>query len=196
LASDSAQALAATSEARNTRDAQGVSPGLRQAALFTSTVAAFYGIALIAGIFVSIYLTGNVFSPDLSTGAGPTYAGQHSPAVAIGYIADVADGAIFTVPFVTAFAVLRRRWPVYAHLILLGGIMALVLVTVKNLISYDLASSLGPLYLSADAAHRATLLPLGTMAAAIRQGLQDADTYPILATLVLMATLPKAAGMS
>jgi hypothetical protein len=169
---------------------------LRRAALFTSTVTAFYGIALIAGIFLSIALTGSVFFPDLSTGAGLTYAGHHLPAVAIGYLADVVDGAIFTVPFVAVYAVLRRRWPVYAHLILFGGITALVLVTVKNLVSYDLASSLGPLYLSADAAHQAALLPLGTMAAAIRQGLQDADTYPILATLVVMALLPKAAGLS
>lgn len=186
----------APTAAPNMRNALDANPGLRRAAVFTATVTAFYGIALIAGIFLAIFLTGNAFFPDLSTSAGLMYAGQHLPAVLIGYIADIFDGAVFTVTFVAVFAVLRQRWPVFAHLIFLCGITALIMVVAKDDISYNLASSLGPAYLAADAAHQTALLPLGAMASGIRQGLQDIDTYPILAGWVLMAMLPKAAGLS
>jgi len=173
----------------------GAARGLRIAGNFTLSVTAFYGILLIGAIFLSIALTGNVFFPDLGTSDGLTYAGQHPIALAFGYIADALDGAVFFVTIAAVYATLRTRWPMWAQLILIGGVGALIAVWAKALVSLDVDSSLGASYLAASAAGKAALLPLGEMAAGIRQGLQDLDTYPLLAAWILIAILPKATRM-
>lgn len=169
--------------------------GLRLAATFTWSVTAFYGLLFVGAIFLSIALTGDVFFPDVSTSAGLTYAGQHPAALTVGYLADALDGTVFFVTLAAIFAALRNRWPVWAQLILLGAVSELLVVWAKALVSLDTIPSLGASYLTANAAGKAALLPLGGVAAGIRQGLQDLDTYPLIAAWVLIALLPKATGI-
>src|SRR5690348_16727501 len=74
---------------------QGASRGLRIAGNFTMWVTAFYGLLLVGAIFVSIALTGNAFFPDVSTPDGLGYAGQHTTALALGYLGDALYGTVF-----------------------------------------------------------------------------------------------------
>ena len=173
----------------------GTARGLRLAATFTFTVTAFYGLLFLGTIFLSIALTGDAFFPDVSTSAGLAYAGQHPAALTFGYLADAVDGTVFFVTLAAVFVALRSRWPMWAQLILLGGVVELLAVWAKALVSLDTISSLGASYLAADAAGKAALLPLGGVTAGIRQGLQDLDTYPLIAAWMLIAFLPKATGM-
>lgn len=173
----------------------GATRGLRIAATFTMSVTAFYGLLLLGAIILSIVLTGNAFFPDLGTPDGLVYAAHYPAAVGFGYLGDAVYGTVFFVSLVAVFAVLRPRWPVWAQLILIGGIGELLAVWAKNLVSFYMASSLGASYLAADAAGKVALLPLGGVAAGIRQGLQDLDTYTLIAAWILIALLPKATGM-
>jgi hypothetical protein len=174
---------------------QGPARGLRIAGNFTIWVTAFYGLLLVGAIFLSIVLTGDAFFPDLATSAGLSYAGHYPQATALGYLADAVYGTIFFVSLFAVFAALRSRWPLWAHLILIGGIGELLAVWAKNLVSFYTVTSLGASYLAADAAGKVAMLPLGGVVAGIRQGLQDLDTYTLIAAWILIALLPKATGM-
>ena len=155
----------------------GVARGLRIAGNFTLSVTAFYDLVLLGAIFASIALTGNAFFPDLGTNAGLAYTAQYPTAVTFGYIADAVGNTVVVVTIAAVFVALRTRWPMWAQLILLAGFGSLLAVWGKALVSIDMASSLSASYLAAGTVGKATLLPLGGVAAAIRQGLQDLDTY-------------------
>ena len=173
----------------------GVARGLRIAGNFTLSVTGFYDLVLLGAIFASIALTGNAFFPDLGTNAGLAYTAQYPTAVTFGYIADAVGNTVVVVTIAAVFVALRTRWPMWAQLILLAGFGSLLAVWGKALVSMDMASSLSASYLAAGTVGKATLLPLGGVAAAIWQGLQDLDTYFLIAAWILIALLPKATGM-
>ncbi len=74
----------------------------------------------------------------------------------------------FFVTFVAVFAVLRRRWPVRATLIVVGAAWQLVVGFTKALTSVYITTSLGALYLATPLSGKGAFLPVGTLA----QGLQ------------------------
>ncbi len=169
--------------------------GLRIAGNFTLSVTAFYDLLLLGAIFASIALTGNAFFPDLGTNAGLAYTAQYPTVVTFGYIADAIGNTVVVVTIAAVFVALRTRWPMWAQLILLAGFGSLLAVWGKALVSMDMASSLSASYLAAGTVGKVALLPLGGVAAAIRQGLQDLDTYSLIVAWILIALLPKATGM-
>ncbi len=169
--------------------------GLRIAGNFTLSVTAFYDLVLLGAIFASIALTGNAFFPDLGTNAGLAYTAQYPTAVTFGYIGDAVGNTVVVVTIAAVFVALRTRWPMWAQLILLAGFGSLLAVWGKALVSIDMAGSLSASYLAAGTVGKAALLPLGGVAAAIRQGLQDLDTYSLIVAWILIAFLPKATGM-
>ncbi len=101
----------------------------------------------------------------------------------------------FFVTFVAVFAVLRRRWPVRATLIVVGAAWQLVVGFTKALTSVYITTSLGALYLATPLSGKGAFLPVGTLAQGLRQGLQDMDTYGVVAVWLLIALLPRATGM-
>ena len=113
----------------------------------------------------------------------------------IGYIGESLVQVAIFVSFVAVFAVLRNRWPVWAHLILIIGASQMILGLTKALTSVYMVTSLGASYLAASAVGKAALLPLGGVVGGLRQGFQDMDTYTLIVVWVLIALLPKATGM-
>jgi hypothetical protein len=168
---------------------------LRIAAIFTMAVTGPYALLFLVALFLSVAITGNAFLPDLATNAGLDYAGRFPIAVLIGYIGDPLQQVAIFVSFVAVFAVLQKRWPVWAHLLLIIGALQMVLGLTKGLTSAYMATSLGASYLAANAAGKAALLPLGGVVGGLRQGLQDMDTYGLIVAWVLITFLPKATGM-
>src|SRR5215472_16464951 len=168
---------------------------LRLAAFFTMAVTAFYPLLFIGAGFLIMLLTGDFGIPDLSTRAGLTYAGQFQTAATIGSLADGFSHVVFFVTFVAVFAVLRRNWPVRATLIVVGAAWQLVVGFTKALTSVYIITSLGALYLATPLSGRAEFLPVGTLAQGLRQGLQDMDTYGVVAVWLLLALLPRATGI-
>ncbi len=171
------------------------SHALRIAAIFTMAVTGPYAVLFLVALFLSVVLTGNVFFPDLATNAGLDYAGRFPLAVLIGYIGDPLQQVAIFVSLGAVFAVLQKRWPVWAHLLLIIGSWQMVLGLTKGLTSVYMVTSLGASYLAANAADKAALLPLGGVVGGLRQGLQDMDTYGLIIAWVLIALLPKATGM-
>jgi hypothetical protein len=174
---------------------QNPSHALRIAAIFTMAVTGPYAVLFLVALFLSVVLTGNVFFPDLTTNAGLDYAGRFPLAVLIGYIGDPLQQVAIFVSLGAVFAVLQKRWPVWAHLLLIIGSWQMVLGLTKGLTSVYMVTSLGASYLAANAADKAALLPLGGVVGGLRQGLQDMDTYGLIIAWVLIALLPKATGM-
>ncbi len=171
------------------------SRSLRLAAFFTMAVTGPYAILLLAAIILSAILTGNVFFPDLATSAGLEYAGRFPAAVTVGYLADGLSHVLLFVSFMAIVAVLRPRWPTWSQLILVGAIVQLLAGVTKAFVSIHTVISVGAAYLAADAAGKVALLPLGGVVAGLRQGLQDMDTYGVMAVWVLIALLPTETGM-
>ena len=174
---------------------QKASRGLRIAAIFTMAVTGPYAVLFLIALFLSVALTGNAFYSDLTTSAGLDYAAHFSTAVLIGYIGESLEQVALFVSFVAVFAVLRKRWPVWAHLLLIVGAWQMILGLTKALTSVYMVTSLGASYLAASAVGKAALLPLGGVVGGLRQGLQDMDTYGLIAAWVVIALLPKATGM-
>jgi hypothetical protein len=171
------------------------SRALRITAFFTMVVTAFYPLLFLGAGFLTIRLTGDIGIPDLSTRAGLAYAGRFPTAVMIGCLADGFSHVTFFVTFVAVFAVLRSRWPVQATLVVVGAVWQLVVGFSKALTSVYIATSLGALYLAAPLSGRGAFLPVGTLAQGLRQGLQDMDTYGVVAVWLLVALLPRATGI-
>ncbi|GAC1309639.1 MAG: hypothetical protein NVSMB27_46870 [Ktedonobacteraceae bacterium] len=186
---------AGTSSSARPAAQQNASQALRIAAIFTMAVTGPYALLFLVALFLSIGITGNAFLPDLATSTGLNYAGRFPIAVLIGYIGDPVQQVAIFVSFVAVFAVLQKRWPVWAHLLLIIGALQMVLGLTKGLTSVYMADSLGASYLAANAAGKAVLLPLGGVVGALRQGLQDMDTYGLIVAWVLIALLPKETGM-
>jgi hypothetical protein len=168
---------------------------VRIAAFFTMAVTAFYPLLFIASGFLFLQLTGDFGIPDLSTRAGLAYAGRFPTVATIGSLADGFSHVVFFVTFVAVFAVLRRSFPVQATLIVVGAAWQLVVGLTKALTSVYIITSLGTLYLATPLSGRAAFLPVGTLAQGLRQGLQDMDTYGVVAVWLLLALLPRATGM-
>jgi hypothetical protein len=171
------------------------SRALRIAAFFTMAVTGFYPLLFLGAGFLSILLTGDFGIPDLSTRAGLAYAGRFPTAAIIGFLADGFSHVTFFVTFVAVFAVLRSRWPVRATLIVVGAAWQLVVGLTKTLTSVYITTSLGALYLAAPLPGKGAFLPVGTLAQGLRQGLQDMDTYGVVAVWFMIALLPRATGM-
>ena len=171
------------------------SHGLRNAGIFTMAVTGPFAILFLIALFLSVALTGNAFFPDLATSAGLDYAGRFPTAVLIGYIGESLVQVAIFVSFVAVFAVLRNRWPVWAHLLLIVGAWQMILGLTKALTSVYMVTSLGASYLAASAVGKVALLPLGGVVGGLRQGFQDMDTYTLIVVWVLIALLPKATGM-
>ena len=171
------------------------SRALRLAAFFTIAVTAFYPLLFLGAGFLLLQLTGNFPIADLSTTAGLAYAGRFPTAATIGSLADGFSHVVFFVTFVAVFAVLRRRWPVRATLIVVGAAWQLVVGFTKALTSVYIITSLGSLYLATPLSGRGAFLPVGTLAQGLRQGLQDMDTYGVIAVWLLLALLPAASGI-
>ena len=171
------------------------SRALRIAAFFTMAVTAFYPLLFLGTGFLLLQLTGNFPIADLSTRAGLAYAGQFPTAVMIGSLADGFSHVVFFVTFVAVFAVLRRRWPVRATLIVVGAAWQMVVGLTKALTSAYIITSLGSLYLATPLSGRGAFLPVGTLAQGLRQGLQDMDTYGVVAVWLMVALLPGATGI-
>ena len=173
----------------------GESRALRIAAYFTMAVTGFYPLLFLGAGFLLLQITGDFGIPDLSTKAGLVYAGRFPTAVTIGCLADGFSHVAFFVTFVAVFTVLRRRWPVRAMLIVVGAAWQLVVGLSKALTSVYIATSLGTLYLATPLSGRGAFLPVGTLAQGLRQGLQDMDTYGVVAVWLMIALLPRATGM-
>ena len=171
------------------------SRALRIAAFFTMAVTGFYPLLFLGAGFLSLLLTGDFPIPDLSTRAGLAYAGQFPTAATIGSLADGFSHVVFFVTFVAVFAVLRRRWPVRATLIVVGAAWQMVVGLTKALTSVYIIPSLGTLYLATPLSGRGAFLPVGTLAQGLRQGLQDMDTYGVVAVWLMIALLPGATSM-
>ncbi len=171
------------------------SRALRIAAFFTIGVTSFYPLLFIGAGLLSILLTGDFPIPDLSTRTGLAYAGRFPTAAIIGSLADGFSHVTFFVTFVAVFAVLRRRWPVRATLIVVGAAWQLVVGFTKALTSVYIIPSLGTLYLATPLSGRGAFLPVGTLAQGLRQGLQDMDTYGVVAVWLMIALLPGATSM-
>lgn len=171
------------------------SRALRIAAFFTMAVTAFYPLLFIGVGFLFLQLTGNFPLPDLSTRAGLAYAGQFPTATIIGSLADGFSHVVFFVTFVAVFAVLRRGFPVRATLIVVAAAWQLVVGVTKALTSAYIIPSLGTLYLATPLSGKGAFLPVGTLAQGLRQGLQDMDTYGVIAVWLMLALLPRATSM-
>jgi hypothetical protein len=174
---------------------QKASHGPRIAAIFTMAVTGPSAVLFLIALFLSVALTGSAFFPDLATSAGLDYAGHFSTAVFIGYIGESLQQVAIFVSFVAVFAVLRKRWPIWAHLLLTFGAWQMILGLTKAFTSVYMVTSLGASYLAASAVGKVALLPLGGVVGGLRQGLQDMDTYGLIAAWVVIALLPKATGM-
>jgi hypothetical protein len=168
---------------------------LRIAAFFTMIVTALYPLLFIGAGFLLLQLTGDFGIPDLSTSAGLAYAGRFPTAATIGSLADGFSHVVFFVTFVAVFAVLRRSFPVRATLIAVGAAWQMVVGFTKALTSVYIITSLGSLYLATPLSGRGAFLPVGTLAQGLRQGLQDIDTYGVIAVWLLVALLPAATGI-
>ena len=118
---------------------------LRIAAYFTMIVTTLYPLLFIGTGFLFLQLTGNFPIPDLSTRAGMAYAGRFPTVATLGCLADGFSHVVFFVTFVAVFAVLRRRWPVRATLIVVGAAWQLVVGLTKALTSVYIITSLGSL---------------------------------------------------
>lgn len=168
---------------------------LRIAAFFTIAVTAFYPLLFLGVGFLFLQLTGNFPLPDLSMTAGLAYAGQFPTATIIGSVADGFGHVVFFVTFVAVFAVLRRSFPVRATLIVVAAAWQMIVGLTKALTSAYIIPSLGTLYLATPLSGRGAFLPVGTLAQGLRQGLQDMDTYGVVAVWLMVALLPGATGM-
>src|SRR5437588_3772236 len=171
------------------------SRALRIAAFFTMAVTAFYPLLFLGTGFLSLLITGVFAIPDLSTRAGLAYAGQFPTAVMIGCLADGFSHVAFFVTFVAVFAVLRSRWPVLATLVVVAAAWQGVVGFTKALTSVYIATSLGTLYLATPLSGKGAFLPVGTLAQGLRQGLQDMDTYGVVAVWLMVALLPGATAI-
>jgi hypothetical protein len=171
------------------------SRALRLAAFFTMAVTAFYPLLFLGSGFLFLQLTGDFPIADLSTRAGLAYAGRFPTAATIGSLTDGLAHVIFFVTFVAVFAVLRRRWPVRATLIVVGAAWQMVVGLTKALTSAYIITSLGTLYLATPLSGRGAFLPVGTLAQGLRQGLQDMDTYGVVAVWLMISLLPRATNI-
>lgn len=172
--------------------AAGTASGWRRAGRFTQLVTGPYALVMLVAVFVSIALTGDVF-PDVGTAKGLTYAGEHAAVMRVDYLLDGLEHVTFFVTFAAVAAVLRRRWPVYAALLLSGAVWQLLAGLAKTFISLAANPQLGSAYRAAT--DKSSALAAGLVAAGMRQGLEQLDTLGVEICWLLLAVLPSATGM-
>ena len=81
-----------------------------------------------------------------------------------------------------------------AALVLVLGAISLAFGLTKAITTSYLATTLGAAYL-AEPTEQTNLLAAGKVADGLRAGLQDMDTYPLVAIWVLLSLLPASAGL-
>ena len=171
----------------------GYSRSLSRLAAFTRWITAPWILLVIAsGIAVQI-LTGSEPFHVLNQ-AGLEQAGHFGGLVATASMLDGANHLVFFVTWVAVFIAIFRMWPVRAALVLVLGAISLAFGLTKAITSSYLATTLGAAYL-AEPTEQTSLLAGGKVADGLRAGLEDMDTYPLVAIWVLLSLLPTIAGL-
>lgn len=164
--------------------------GVQWGAEFTRWVTAPWILLLIPTAILVNSITGIGPFPELD-GSGLEQAGRYPGLVWLPALVDGLTHAVVFVTALTAFAVLRTRWPVRSAALLVFGALQMLFGMAKAVTSGYIATGLGAAYLSADAAARASFLPAGIVAGNLRTGLQDMDTYAVVVLVLLFAVLPR-----
>jgi hypothetical protein len=132
--------------------------------------------------------------PNLNR-AGLEQAGRYPSLLTIPSLVDGATHVFAFVSALTVFAVVRARWPVRSALLLVLAALQMAFGMDKAVTTSYIATSLGAAYLSANQASSAAFLPVGVAASALRTGLQEMDTYSVVAMLILLSVLPVASSL-
>jgi hypothetical protein len=122
-------------------------------------------------------------------------AGKRPFAFSTPVLLDGFSHVLFFVTFVTLFAALRTRWPVFASLILVFGAWQMFIGFTKALNTFITFNTLGQAYVSGDAAARQGLLFAAMASDGLRQALQWMDSLGVMAVWILVSLLPAAAGI-
>ena len=113
-------------------------------------------------------------------------------------ITNFLDGlfhALFIVPVVALYAILRSNWPVRASLLLVAGAWQMLMGFTKALITIMSFNQLGSAYIHGEAAMRAVLIPMAASQDGLRMALQWMDSLGVLCVWVLVSVLPEEAGL-
>ena len=173
--------------------AAGYSRSLRRLAAFTRWITAPWILLVLASGIAVQSLTGTEAFHVLDQ-AGLEQAGHFGGLVATATMFDGANHLVFFVTWVAVFIAIFRMWPVRAALVMVLGAISLTFGLTKAITTSYLATTLGAAYL-AEPTERASLLTAGKVADGLRAGLQDMDTYPLVAIWVLLSLLPASAGL-
>ena len=110
----------------------------------------------------------------------------------------ILDGffhVLFFITTVTLFAILRSAFPVQATLILVCGTWQMIIGFTKALFSSFTYTSLGSMYITADATMRGTLVAVATAADGLHNALQWMDSYGSMFVWILVSLLPASTGL-
>jgi len=171
----------------------GYGKSLSRLAEFTRWITAPWILLVIASIIKVQILTGTEpFHPLDRTGL--EHAGHFGGLVTTASMLDGTNHLVFFVTWVAVFIAFLRVWPVRAALVLVLGAISLAFGLTKGITTSYLATTLGAAYL-ANPTEQTSLLAAGKVADGLRAGLQDMDTYPLVAIWVLLSLLPASAGL-
>ena len=171
----------------------GYGKSLSRLAEFTRWITAPWILLVIASIIGVQILTGTEpFHPLDRTGL--EHAGHFGGLVTTASLLDGTNHFVFFVTWVAVFIAILRVWPVRAALVLVLGAISLAFGLAKGITTSYLATTLGAAYL-ANPTEQTSLLAAGKVADGLRAGLQDMDTYPLVAIWVLLSLLPASAGL-
>jgi hypothetical protein len=171
----------------------GYGKSLSRLAEFTRWITAPWILLAIASIIGVQILTGTEpFHPLDRTGL--EHAGHFGGLVTTASLLDGTNHLVFFVTWVAVFIAILRVWPVRAALVLVLGAISLAFGLAKGITTSYLATTLGAAYL-ANPTEQTSLLAAGKVADGLRAGLQDMDTYPLVAIWVLLSLLPASAGL-
>jgi hypothetical protein len=171
----------------------GYSKSLSRLAEFTRWITATWILLVTASIIGVQILTGTEPFHALDR-AGLEHAGHFGGLVTTASMLDGTNHLVFFVTWVAVFVAILRVWPVRAALVLVLGAISLAFGLAKAITTSYLATTLGGAYL-AEPSELASLLAAGKVADGLRAGLQDMDTYPLVAIWVLLSLLPASAGL-
>ena len=171
----------------------GYGKSLSRLAEFTRWITAPWILLAIASIIGVQILTGTEpFHPLDRTGL--EHAGHFGGLVTTASLLDGTNHLVFFVTWVAVFIAILRVWPVRAALVLVLGAISLAFGLAKGITTSYLATTLGAAYL-ANPTEQTSLLAAGKVADGLRAGLQDMDTYPLVAIWVLLSLLPASARL-
>jgi len=171
----------------------GYGKSLSRLAEFTRWITAPWILLVIASIIGVQILTGTEAFHALDR-TGLEHAGHFGGFVTTASMLDGTNHLVFFVTWVAVFIAFLRVWPVRAALVLVLGAISLAFGLTKGITTSYLATALGAAYL-ANPTEQTSLLAAGKVADGLRAGLQDMDTYPLVAIWVLLSLLPASAGL-